>query len=210
MLKTTFSSVLLLVVLVAVPCFSITDVPDLYLSEANCAYGGPGTPTLLVVPDGSGPAFTAARDQDGNPVDATITLYLRDSLGVPFVHYPREDLWLASVDNGLVSCSGVVLADEVTDHNGMTWWILPPTAGGFSEENVQVWVAGAPLFSAGINLRFNSPDINWDGIVSLVDVAIFAGDFFGGYQFRSDFHRDGILNLADIAILAQSLGAQCP
>lgn len=210
MLKSSISLILLSAVLTAWPCFSITDVPDLYLSEAVCAYSGQGNPSLMVVTDESGPAFTAARDQDGNLVDATITLYLRDSQGIPLVNFPREDLWLESVDEGLVSCIWGLMADEHTDHNGMTWWVLPPAAGGFSEGYVQVWVSGAPLASPGINLRFNSPDINGDLHVNLQDVAIFASDYFVGYHFRSDFYRDGSIDLRDVAILAQKMAAGCP
>lgn len=210
MLKSSISLIFLSAVLFAFPCFSTTDVPDLVLSEAVCAYSGQGNPALLVLPDESGPAFTAARDQEGNLVDATITLFLRDSQNVPFILFPREDMWLESVDEGLVSCTWGLMADENTDHDGMTWWILPPAAGGFSEGNVQVWVNGAPLASPGINLRFNSPDINGDLLVNLQDVAIFASDYFVNYHFRSDFYHDGVIDLRDLTILAQKMLAGCP
>lgn len=210
MLKTIFPLALIFVFLASLACFADTGIPDPYLSEAVCAYDGPGVPSLLVVPDGSGPAFTAAHDEDGNVVDATVTLYLRDFQGIPFPNFPREDMWLEAVDGGLASCQWGVLADEDTDHNGMTWWILPAVAGGFSESNVRVMVNGSPLFTGNIILRFNSPDLTGDLIVNLADVATFAGDYFGGYQFRSDLHRDGNLNLSDIVVLAQNFGAQCP
>lgn len=201
----------LAVVLAALPCLADTNIPDLELSEATIAYGGPGIASLLVVPDGSGPTFTQARDEDGNEVDATITLYLRDPLGVPFVHYPHEDLWLETADDGLVACGYGLVADQNTDANGMTYWVDPQPAGGYSEDPVLVYVNGSPLTSnAGLPLQFNSPDINGDLVVGLEDIGFLASDYFVGYQYRSDFHRDGVINLVDIVIMAQKLGASCP
>jgi hypothetical protein len=193
------------------PSFGITDVPDHFLSEAFIAYGGPGVPSLLVVPDGVGNPFTEAFDEQGNVVDATITLHLRDSQGMPFFFFPREDLWLETVDGGLVSCIWGLIADDHTDHNGMTQWIEPAIAGGYSEGPVLVFVNGSPLTSnPGLPLRFNSPDINGDLVVNLADVVIFAGDYFSGYQYRSDLVRDGVLNLSDIALFSLHVGAHCP
>lgn len=211
MWKTIFSLVLISMLMAAPPCLADTNIPDLALSEAVIAYGGPGIPSLLVVPDRSGRPFTHAFDEDGNPVDATITLHLRDALGVPFVYFPREDMWLETSDEGLVACGYGLVADQNTDANGMTFWIDPQPAGGYSEGPVLVYVNGSHLTSnAGLPLKFNSPDINGDLHVDLQDVAIFAGDYFGDYHFRSDFHRDGEFDLRDVAILAQKMLAGCP
>jgi len=193
------------------PSYAVTDVPDLFLSEAFIAHGGPGVPSLLVVPDGNGNTFTEAHDEQGDVVDATITLHLRDSQGMPIPLFPREDLWLETVDGGLVSCIWGLIADDHTDHNGMTQWIEPAIAGGYSEGPVLVFVNGSPLTSNnGLPLSFNSPDINGDLVVNLADVVIFAGDYFSGYQFRSDLVRDGVLNLSDIALFSLHIGAHCP
>jgi hypothetical protein len=196
----------------AQPCFANTSIPDLYLSEAFIAYDGPGVPTLMVVPDGSGNTFTEAHDEQGNVVDATITLYLRDSQGVPFVYFPREDMWLESADGGVVSCLWWgMIPDQNTDINGMTMWTNPPIAGGHSQGPVIVFIAGSPLLSnSGLPLEFTSPDINGNGHVNLQDLAILAPDFYSGYQFRSDLNGDGYINLSDIAIFAQHLGIHCP
>jgi len=211
MLKTIISLVLLTYLLAALPCYADAIIPDLELSEATIAYGGPGVPSLLVVPDRSGRPFTQAFDEDGNLVDATITLIVRDPVGVPFVNYPSEDLWLETDDDGLVSCTYGLVADQNTDANGMTFWVDPPAAGCYSEGPVVVMINGSQLASnAGLPLQFNSPDINGDHLVNIADVAIFAGDYFGSYHFRSDFRRDGVINLTDLAIFAQAMGANCP
>lgn len=200
------------VLIIAQSCFALSGVPSLTESTAFIAFTGPGVPSLMVVPDGSGPLFTAAHDEQGNVVDATITLHLRDGFGTPIVNFPREDMWLESADGGLVSCMYGVIADDNTDPNGATQWTYPPIAGGNSQSLVVVFVNGSALTSSpGLPLKFNSPDINGDGFVNLQDLPIFSVDFFStSYFFRSDFNGDGFLNLQDISIFAQHYGAQCP
>ena len=74
-----------------------------------------------------------------------------------------------------------------------------------------VLVAGSPIeLTSPVDLGFNSPDINGDLLVNLTDVQTFTADYYGGYLFRSDFHRDGIVNLSDLAPLAYAIGAACP
>jgi hypothetical protein len=194
------------------PCFADTGVPDLYMSEAFIAYDGPGIPTLMVVPDGSGSPFTEAHDEQGNVVDATITLFLRDGWGAAISYFPWEDMWLESADGGVVSCLWWgMTADQNTDVNGVTMWVNPPIAGGFSQGPVIVFVNGFALLSnSGLPLEFTSPDINRDLVVNLQDLAILAPDYYSGYNFRSDLNGDGDINLSDIALFAQHLGAQCP
>ena len=168
---------------------------------------------LFNVPNGSGSAFTEARTLEDGQVDATITLYLRDSDNVPIANYPREDTWLAYIitDTLGVPCTSGTTADYDTDVNGETTWVNPLRAGGWSEGPTVVMIAGSPLLSGDLNLGHNSADINGNGVVNLQDVALFAGDLYGGgYMFRSDFHYDGVVNLSDVGKLAQSLGAACP
>ncbi len=192
-------------------CLAITGVPSLDLSEANIAYSGPGVPSLMVVPDGSGNPFTEAHDETGAVVDATITMYLRDPQGDPIVNFPLEDLWLETDDDGLVPCTWGPNPDNHTDINGMTQWTQPVFAGGHSQGPVFVMINGSRMTSnAGLPLRFNSPDINGDGIVNLSDTGVLASDYYIGYQFRSDFNGDGQLNLSDVGLYARAHGAQCP
>ncbi len=68
--------------------------------------------------------------------------------------------------------------------------------------------------TGGINpeLHFNSPDINGDLYVNLLDVAAFTRDYYGAYEFRSGLARDAVLNLADVAVMVAyiHIGAGCP
>jgi hypothetical protein len=209
MLESRFSFALLACCLLALPCTGTTELPDPLLSDASIAYGGPDIPSLLIAPDGSGPSFAAARDEEGQTVDATITLHLRDFQGNPFILFPREDMWLETHDGNQVACGGNMIADQDTDADGVTYWLNPQPAGGSSEGPVFVYVIGMMLPN-GLPLKFRSPDINGDLQVSLHDVAIFAGDYFGGYHPRSDLSGDGALNLSDLAMLATHFQAICP
>lgn len=175
------------------------------------AYPGPETLTLLVRPDGGGRSFDDALLPWGDTADATITLVLRNANGDPVPDFPREDMWLVSDDDGLVPCVSGTIADANTDAAGMTQWQNPLFGGGYSEALTEVRVNGAPIeLTIGVHLSFNSPDINGDLVVNLTDVALFAMDFFGDYQFRSDFFRDGQINLQDLATFAPAYGATCP
>jgi len=208
-----FQTVILLfaVTLIAQPCLALSGVPDLYTSEAFTAFEGPGLASLLVVPDGSGNRFTEAHDEQGNVVDATITLFLRDGAAVPIANYPFEDLWLESIDGGLVFCIGGTTADANTDAQGVTQWVDPLFAGGFSHGPVLVIISGSALGSnPGLPLRFNSPDVNGDLRVNLQDISILAVDFFTNYNFRCDLNGDSYLNLQDLSIFAEHFGVQCP
>jgi hypothetical protein len=61
-----------------------------------------------------------------------------------------------------------------------------------------------------LDIAINSPDINGDLQVNLSDVVAFTQDYFGAYNYRSDFFWDGVLNLSDVARMAQGMGAICP
>jgi hypothetical protein len=179
--------------------------------EYSMAYQGPETLTLLVLPDGSGDGFDNASLPTGGTEDATITLTLLDGSFDPIYQFPAEDIWLESRDGGMVPCIGGTIADANTDVNGITHWTNPVLAGGYSETLTEALVNGSGLeLAVGVKLSFNSPDINGDLVVNLVDIQLFTQDFFSGYDFRSDFYRDGTLNLADISLMAQAVGAACP
>jgi len=203
--------IIIAVLIIAQSCFALSGVPDLNQSCAYMTYTGPDIPSLMVVPDGSGPRFTEAHDDQGNVVDATITLSLRDALAIFIVNFPQEDMWLESADGGLVFCIYGAIADHNTDATGKTKWTNPPLAGGHSQGPVLVMVNGSHInCPPELPLKFNSPDINGDGFVNLQDIAILSGDFYTGYNFRCDLNGDGNLNLQDIPIFAQHYGAQCP
>lgn len=194
------------------PSFSFAGIGGPY-GNYYLAYPGSDFLTLLVRPDGEGNSLDEARQYNGDVQDATITLNLMDANYDPVPNYPREDMWLESEDNGLVRCLGGTIADADTDQLGMTQWQNPLRGGGYSEARTVVKVNGIePELSNGVNLNFNSPDINGDLIVNLLDVALFAQDFFAypDFSFRSDLYRDGQINLQDMAIFMQAIGAICP
>jgi len=190
--------------MVGAASFASAGVPDLTLSDAATGVNGPYV--MFNIPNGGGSAFTGAAGGD-----ATITLTLRDGLGVAIANFPFEDAWLETLDGGMAACTGGATADANTDVNGVTEWVTPLQAGGASTAGTQVSISGAFLDGAALNINHNSADINGDGNVNLTDVPLFAGDFYGGvYAFRSDFAFDGFVNLSDVVRLAQALGASCP
>ncbi len=187
------------------------NIPDLSTSTAETAFhagGGTGAVTLYVVPDGTGSVFADAKDATFAAADATVTLYLRNSVGGGIANFPAEDLELRSA--GLALCGGIAIAEAATDANGMTVWSTALNAGGNTAGLAQVFVAGDALTSAaGMELYFNSADINGDLSVDLIDVGNFSTDMNGTYDTRSDFVFDGVINLSDVGKLASAMGAAC-
>ncbi|MFH1843139.1 MAG: hypothetical protein ABIF77_08005 [bacterium] len=174
-------------------------------------------------------AVTAAAQQvsvyscpqgDGNPingcmaypgvtnVDATITANLCDINGDPVFLYPASDIWLESATKGFTYCAGGTNADADTDINGDTTFSNTLFAG-FSGSGAVVVVNGT-VINAPLDILFNSPDIDGSLVVNLTDVILFAQDYYGAYNYRSDFYWDGNLNLSDIVILAVHNTHVCP
>jgi hypothetical protein len=92
----------------------------------------------------------------------------------------------------------------------VTHWTVPLRTGGYSTDLLQVMINGAALTSdAGMAIMVNSADINGSGQVELGDVTIFSGDFFGAYNYRSDFSYDTDINLLDVTRLSAGWGAFC-
>ena len=89
-----------------------------------------------------------------------------------------------------------------------------PQAGGWFEDPGPgifiVYISGSPMLCCPIYLKHNSPDINGDLIVNLIDVSLFAQGYFSDYSFRIDLRYDGVINLADLSLFAQGMGAACP
>ena len=200
-----------LVLLFAASANACVGLPD--LSTSVIWQNFPGLATLRVQPDGSGPPLTEARIADGTVVDATLHLALNNSCPEegPVVGYPREDMWLESIGGGMAFCPGGSIADGPTDEEGHTQWSQPMKGGGWDEGNCRIVVAGIPLGSLqGQTINFNSPDLNGDRVVNLIDIGLFAQDYYGEFHFRSDLYRDGVLNLSDLSLLARSAGLACP
>jgi hypothetical protein len=199
--------------ILGVASFATAGVPDLDNSEAAYStYAGGSALTLFNLPSGGGSAFTACQEPDGTIVDGTIEVVIRDGNNDIIAGFPGEDIWLASVDGGMVPCVGGAGADGDTDADGVTDWVNPLNAGGSSLANCAVMVSGDALTSTGslFALHFNSADMNGDGTVNLADVGSFSGIFFGAYDFSADFYADGALNLSDVGRLATGVGGSCP
>lgn len=82
-----------------------------------------------------------------------------------------------------------------------------PDSGG--TVGIHVIVCPDQILSLGTQVYFNSPDINSDLAVNLGDVTLFAHDFWGAYDYRSDFNWSGSVDLGDLTIMSQGNGATC-
>lgn len=179
-------------------------------SNVTCTATGPGAAAVSVfsIPDGSGAPLSAASTFGGAPVNATITVNL-GSAGIPAV-----DVWLETTLGGLVSCTNGTIADGPTSGSGVATFSNPVRAGGHTNpaggERTIVVYNGSPVPGQEYNMQFNSPDLDGDLVVNLVDVAIFSADYFGSSVYRSDFKWDGVYNLNDIALFAPGLSKTCP
>ncbi|MBD3220168.1 hypothetical protein GF314_02920 [bacterium] len=182
-------------------------VPDLDNSTAVIDAAADGA-SVYVLPNGTGSAFTEAFAAGGTTVDATITLTLVDTQGLPIFLYPFEDLWLDTTGGNFAYCEGGTVADQSTDEDGITTWTNPLNAGGSSEGfQTQVFVAGAPL-SGGLNITYNSADMNGDLLVNLSDIVPFT-QTLSAYDYSGDFNNDGIINLSDIVRFTPGIGTSC-
>jgi len=175
--------------------------------------------SLFILPDGSGPPLTEARQYGGQVVDGNIVIALIDVLGYAIPNFPAEDLWLDAETTTDSQClfvaPGGFRPDSNTDINGETVFATSLSGGGWTEGPVWVYLNGSRAVHPDdgelvpVPLRFNSADINNDGTVDLADVGLFATDYRGAYHYRCDFLWDGVLDLGDIGLLAQGMGAKC-
>ncbi len=169
--------------------------------------------SLLVCPCGDGYNLYEVYDQWGHQVVGTLYLQLIDSFGEPVPNFPAEDIWLGSSQGHLAFNHPGTCPDQDTDFEGTTYWTSPLAAGGYRRDTeiIQVFVSGDLLnVPPVLEFHFNSPDINGDLRVDLADVTLFATDYTGGYNYRSDFVWDSELNLADLTEFARHLGHSCP
>lgn len=181
-------------------------IPNL---DNSTAVTGPSTVSVLVCPACDGDRLDNAQDCSGGNVDATITLTVLDINFDPVVGYPAADMYL--VANGLCWCTDFI-ADGPTDVNGQTTFTGSPCAGGCSDDNsTNVYISPhGVLTQPGLPIWFNSPDMNCDFVVNLSDVVIFAGIFYGTYDYCADFYCDGLINLSDVVVFAVHMGHVCP
>ncbi len=210
----------LILVLILAAFFSTTAMADTgipwvgSISPANIDEA-----SIFVLPNGTGPALTGALLFGAYVIDASIEVQLIDYNGAPIANFPWEDIWLDAESDTEFHCYlggfGGFAADSSTDFNGITTFATSLAGGGWSENRFWVYLIGSrALYPVDfehpqVPLRFNSADINADGLVNLSDVAIFAGDYFGVYHYRSDFWWDGVLNLQDLVRMTTGYGSNC-
>jgi hypothetical protein len=192
--------------------FAWAGVPDLSLSTATT--GAPAGVSVYNSPNGLGDPLTIARTATGVVHNATITLTLVDALGVPIPFYPSEDMMLDTTGGNFAFCPNGTAANLSTDVNGQTTWANPLAAGGSSFGFlVNVLISNAPLNQAGLNIIFNSADIDGDLRVNVADLTPFSQDYVSPvYAYRSDFARDGDVNVSDLTQFARAYAAaaSCP
>ena len=191
-------------------------IPD--LGNSTAATLATETVSVYCLPNGGGHPLNDCYVSGGAKTDATITLTLLDSDLDPVFAYPFEDMWLEGDMGGLVLCAGGSTADANTDLDGVTTFSLALFAGGQTDavagEVCAVIINGDALTQPGLDIRFNSPDINGDLNVNLTDVVLFSQDYYSGNTgddvYSSDFYWDGNINLSDIVLLSQGSGSTCP
>lgn len=183
--------------------------------------------SMFLVPNGSGTPFQNCFERGGNQVNAQILVTILDTNFIPAMGVIPNRIRIEEMLTSLAWCTNPTLpvpphypnyADLPTNNLGQTQFTLAYFGGGSVEAaatgGTYVWL----LENSGtwnriptpVNVSYNSPDINADGVVNLSDVAVFANDFFTGYNYRSDYNYDQVINLADVAMFAGSMGANCP
>jgi hypothetical protein len=213
----------LAILLLALPAWAaLSDVPVVW--DIQIAHQG-GEVSLVILPDGSGPDLTQAMTYQGGPVDAAITVQLisAETCAYWILQFPFEDIWLDPAGENWRAADGSPIqgtfwADRNTDLNGLTEFRRGLRGGGWSTGPLTLYLTGSPAADycrdgapfPPIAMRFNSPDINADLQVNLIDVVLFTQDFYGDYAYRSDFVWDGVIDLLDLAVLAESFGISTP
>lgn len=215
MLRRNIVGLVICVAALGVSTLGVAGVPDLVNSNADLPAGLPQV-SVFLTPDGTGNLMTEARAVTTPPldvVDATITVTLFDAGMNAVFAYPFEDMWLETTLGGLVACTNGTLANANTDINGVTTFVGPFYAGGYSNkvagELTQVIINGSPLVGEDLNVLFNSPDLFADGVVDLSDVSQFSG-YYGGTGYAADYFYDGSVNLSDLVLFSSSVNVVCP
>lgn len=228
MVLRNFMVIFAITLIVCSTSLAMAGVPDASQCESIRREAGPKA-ILLVVPGSAADhpfeSSVAIGEAPGDPqvfIDATIEVTVRDAAGDAIANYPAEDVWIecppaaTPFENpdthvGLVACIGGAIADQNTDVDGYTEINNPPFAGGQSWGQTRVVINGNGL-SNTVDVSYNSPDIDGDGVVNLIDLQIFTADYIdtNAYHFRSDLFFDGVVNLIDVPKMAQYYSSICP
>ncbi len=215
MLRRNIVGLVICVAALGVSTLGMAGVPDLVNSNADLPAGTPQV-SVFLTPDGTGNLMTESRAITTPPLDvvnATITVTLLDAGMNPVFAYPFEDMWLETTLGGLAACTNGTLANANTDINGVSTFVGPFYAGGYSNkvagELTQVIINGSPLIGEDLDVLFNSPDVFADGVVDLSDVSQFSG-YYGGTSYAADYFYDGSVNLSDLVLFSSSVNVICP
>ena len=203
---------LLGVLVVSLASLAWAGIPDLVESTATIDAAAEFS-SMFNTPARGGSSFDDAFANGGGSVDATITLTLIDTEGLPMFLFPLEDMWLETSGGSLVFCGNGTAADASTDELGQTTWTGTLAAGGYTPGEVtEIMINGAPLL-ATLTITYNSADINGDLTVNLSDIvaftALLGGDFGTHPLYAGDFSNDGIINLSDIVRFTGGIGHNC-
>lgn len=157
-------------------------------------------------PGGLGDPLEEARPQgtcgaaDPSRVDATIELWLTDSLGNPIIGYPLEDLWLCAPD--LCFCGGSNVADANTDANGYTTFSGPLYAGGHAPYGALGVCVNAVTVATIPNLRVTSCDADCNLILQHGPDQTAIQNCGISYPLCADFDNDGCVTAKDASFMA--------
>jgi len=187
-------------------------IPDPYMSWA-----GPSDPTpvsIWILPDGSGLPLDQAQGPGGVTVSMSIQVLLFTPDGNPHSGIEPHEVWIEDLLGEVSLCLPGWHPDVWNQAEGEFFFTGSPAGGGsraHADNNnpFRVMVCNGPLWDPVYNLAVNSPDINGDLQVNLVDLSLFGQDFHGVYAYRSDFVWDGQVNLLDLAVLGGALGLEC-
>lgn len=212
-MKFVYSLILVLIICALSATLAAANQPMIYVE--NLTPQNTEEASIFVLPDGSGPSLAEAMLFGGQIADASVTLNLITDYGGEVANYPLEDIWLQSDSRSEVACTISFLADGDTDASGATAFASSLVGGGSTEGPIWVIYNGSKAmydlyqYHPPLQLRINSADINGDLTVNLSDVTLFTTDFYGSYNYRSDFHWDGVLDLSDVVKMATGLGRSC-
>jgi hypothetical protein len=175
----------------------VSEVESGYFDCTSTVSGAGGN--VIVCPAGDGPRF----DEMGAIISVTVR-----SGGVGMPGIIPSDIWLIGSNNAVVLCggSGAIDADSATS-------AFPPVghttisgalkAGGCDTGLcvvVQGEVIGCPPTVLPYSVR--SPDFNGDGLVDIIDLALFSPVYLGTQPYSPcmDLDWDGIVGLIDLAL----------
>lgn len=199
---------LLSLVAAGILVLGLTSLAMAGIPDPNNSTAQSGTGCLDITPGGNGP--TLANES------LTIFVHVEDAGGLNIPGYPFQDIWMDDAGSGdLAICQGGSVADANTGSDGNTTISGPIAGGGWTQSGVRIYLAGVAVLggptSGLLGIDVNSPDINGDLIVNLVDLGAFSTDFNDpAYNFRSDFTCDGLENLADVGRFAIHNAEVCP